>query len=220
MSLCQRSVLWCPAPKQVSLLKHVAVSKSFEELARKVAGVQGQLSGKEEDSDTSGENGPLPVPQPAQVVSGRGHDRLRLLVNLLMCRDARSKESFMEQRAVRTLVARKHHQTARGKFLMFVQKRTLPLVEDVESDGALVAYSNDRSVHGVERHNGSQLLAAVVDRWLSFSRFGSSKLPNNPLHVAVFILILQVTCMRPSELLTLRRILSHRLCHFSHIGRS
>ena len=126
----------------------------------------------------------------------------------------------MEQRAVRTLVARKHHQTARGKFLMFVQQRTLPLVEDIESDGALVAYSNDRSVQGVERHNGSQLLATVVDRWLSFSSFGSSKLPNNPLHVAVFILILQVTYIRPSELLTLRRILSHRLCHFSHIGRS
>ena len=52
---------------------------------------------------------------------------------------------------------------------------------------------------------GLQLLAGVMDRWSSFSRFGSSKLPRNHPHVAVFILILQVTYMRPSELLTLRK---------------
>ena len=71
------------------------------------------------------------------------------------------------------------------------------LVEDVEIDGVLVAYSNDCSAQGVQHHNGSQLLAAVMHRW--------SKLPRNHPHVAVFILILRVTYRCPSELLTLRK---------------
>ena len=61
-----------------------------------------------------------------------------------------------------------------GAFLKFVEERALPLVEDVEVDGALVAYSNDCFVQGVQQHHGSQLLAAVMNRWPSFSRFGST----------------------------------------------
>ena len=78
---------------------------------------------------------------------------------------------------MRTLATRQKHQTALGKFLKFVQKRMRPLVEDVESDVVLVAYSNDCSVQGVQHHNGSQLLAAMMDPWLSSSRFGPRKLP-------------------------------------------
>ena len=47
----------------VSCLKNVAVSKSLEELSREVSRVQSQLVGKEEDSEISDENGPLPVPK-------------------------------------------------------------------------------------------------------------------------------------------------------------
>ena len=82
-----------------------------------------------------------------------------------------------ERRAVRTLAARRTYQTALGTFLKFVKERALPLVEEVEFDGVLVAYSNDCFVQGVPHHHGSQLLAAVMDRWPSFSRFGSRKLP-------------------------------------------
>ena len=56
------------------------------------------------------------------------------------------------------------------------------LVEDVEIDGAQVAYSNGCSLQGVPHHHGSQVLAAVMDRWPSFSRFGSRKLPRNLPH--------------------------------------
>ena len=64
-----------------------------------------------------------------------------------------SEESFLERRAVRTLAARQNHQLTLGKFFKFVvQKRTLLLVED-------------------------ESLAAVMDLWPSFSRFGSSTLP-------------------------------------------
>ena len=70
VSPCQRSVLQCPPPKLVSRRKNVAVSKSLEELTREVPQVQGQPAGKEEDSETSDENGPLPVPKSARVVSG------------------------------------------------------------------------------------------------------------------------------------------------------
>ena len=142
--------------------------------------MQGQPAGKEEDSETSDENEPLPP-------------------------DGRSEDSLLERRAVKTLAARHNPKTSLGKFLMVVQMRALPLVEDVEVDGALVAYSNDCSVQGVQHHNGSQHLVAMMERWPSFSRYGSSKLPMNHPHVAVFIFILRVTYMRPSELLTLRK---------------
>ena len=69
--------------------------------------------------------------------------------------------------------------------------------------GILAAYSNDSFAQGVQRHIGSQFLAAVMDRWPSYSRFGSCKLPMNHHHVTVFILILQVTNVRPSEFLEL-----------------
>ena len=47
---------------------------------------------------------------------------------------------------MRTLAARQNRQTTLGKFHKIVQKRTLPLVEDVDIDGAPVAYSNVCSV--------------------------------------------------------------------------
>ena len=83
----------------------------------------------------------------------------------------------MERRAEKTFAARRNHQTALGTFLKFGKERALHLAEDVEVDGAPVAYSNNCSGQGVQHHHGSQLLAAVMDCWLSFSRFGSSKLP-------------------------------------------
>ena len=52
------------------------------------------------------------------------------------CREGRSEESLLERRAVRTLAARQNPQSALGKFLKFVQKGTVLLVEDVEIDGA------------------------------------------------------------------------------------
>ena len=61
-----------------------------------------------------------------------------MLVDHLMCRDGRSEESFLERRAVRTLAARQNYQTALGTFHKPVKERALPLVEDVEIDGALV----------------------------------------------------------------------------------
>ena len=83
-----------PTPKVASCLKGVTTSKSLEELARRVAQVQGQLAGKEEDSETSDENELLPVPKSSRV--GR-HHRLRKLVDHSMCRDGRSEESILKR---------------------------------------------------------------------------------------------------------------------------
>ena len=69
--------------------------------------------------------------------------------------DALSEESLL-------LAARRVYQAALRTFLKSVQKRT-------------VVYSNDCFVQGVQHHHGSQLLAAVMDRWPSFSRSGSRK---------------------------------------------
>ena len=242
----------------VSCLKN-SVSKSLEELARGVARYQSQSAGKKEGSGTSDESGSLPLPSSARVVSGRRHHRLRMRADHLMCRDGRSEESLKERTAVRTLAARRNHQTNLGKFLKFVRgtlhtcssgcvwdtiwhcealvggvcvhgytpfppccvlawlpktshgvgcelkwvlclwavgyallkgvcvpktsvgrivkERALALVEDVEIDGVLVAYSNDCLVQGFKHKHGLQLLAAVMERWPSFSRNASRKLP-------------------------------------------
>ena len=91
------------------------------------------------------------MPKSARVVPGRRCHRLRRGV-------AEAKK------AVGSPTARRNHQTALGTFLTFGKDRTLHLVEDVEVDGALVAYSNDCFVQGVQHHHGSQLRAAVMDR--------------------------------------------------------
>ena len=59
-----------------------------------------------------------------------------------------------------------------------------------------MAYQNDCFLH----HHGPQLPDAVMASWPSSSRFGSSQLPRNHLHVAVLILHLRATHMRPSTL--------------------
>ena len=87
----------------------------------------------------------------------------------------RKLEESLKQRAVRALAARRSRQTALGMFLKFVQQRTLLLVEVVEIDGAVVAYSIDYFVQGFQHHKDSQLLDAVTDRWPSFSCSGSNK---------------------------------------------
>ena len=162
-----------------------------------------------------------------------------MMIDHLMRRDGRSEESHLERRDMRTLSARRNYQTAIGKFLKFVKERALPLDEDVEIDGALVAYSND-FVQGFQHHHGSQLLATVMDRGrhsalliqqtseapsmfedvatahtcahptsnacTSLGRHCNTTHPSQSHpHMAPFILILQVTYMRPSELLALRK---------------
>ena len=173
-----------------------------------VARVQGQPDAEEEDSQTSDENVPRLVPKSAQL-SGRRHHHQRMLVDNLICRYGMSQESLLERRAVGTLA---NDQTALGTFLKFV--------EDVDIDGALVAYSNDCIAQRVQHHHGSQLRAAVMDRWPSCSRFGSRKLRRpapvwegiaaqltllNHQHMGAFILILLATYMRPSEILAWRK---------------
>ena len=91
------------------------------------------------------------------------------------------------------------HQTALGKFLKCLTERALHLVEDIEANDAQLAYQNDCFVLGAQHHHGLQLLAAVMDRWPSLRRFGSSKLHRNHAHVAVFTLILRKTYMLPQK---------------------
>ena len=117
------------------------------------------------------------MPNPARVVSGRRHHRLRMLASShFACRGWNvGGIALGAKRCEHTRSGTVNHQTALGTFLKSVKERALHLVEDVEVDGALVAYSNDCFVQGVQHHHGSQLLAAVMDRWPSFSRFESEE---------------------------------------------
>ena len=130
-------------------------------------------------------------------------------------------EYLLKRRAVRALAARQSHLTALGKFLKLVKERALHLDEDVEVNDAQVESPNGCFLE-FQHHHGSQLLAAVVDRWPSFSRFGSSQLPRNRFSCGSahphFVNNVS-TPIRISEK-EKRRILSHRLCHFSHASRS
>ena len=74
-----------------------------------------------------------------------------------------------------------------------------PPGRDVEVNDARIVYPNDCFVLEVQHHHGSQLLAAVMDRWLSCSRFGPNSLPRKYPHLTVSIVILRVTYMRLSE---------------------
>ena len=64
------------------------------------------------------------------------------------------KESLMKRRAARALAARQSSQVCKGARARL----------DEDND-ARVAYSNDCFVLGVQHYHGSQLLAAVMDRW-------------------------------------------------------
>ena len=175
VSPCQKTAVRCPTPAVAARLKSVTNSKSLQKQARVVSCARSRPAAvKEEDSETGDENGPSPVPKSARVISGRRHHRLPILVDHLMCRygELEELESLLKRRAVGALAARRSHQTALGKFLKCF-------------------------VLGVHHHHGSQLVAAVKDRWPSFSRFGSSKLPWNHLHVDLFTFILRITFMRP-----------------------
>ena len=112
-----------------------------------------------------------------------------MLVDHVMCRGGKLEESLLEQRAVRSFAARLSHVTVLGKFLKSAKERALHLDEDVEINDARVVCHNDCFVQGVQHHHGSQLLAVVMDLWLSFSRFGSNRQRRNHPHVKVFILI-------------------------------
>ena len=76
------------------------------------------------------------MPKSARLVLGQRPNFLRMLVDHLMCRDGRLDESLLERRAVRTLAARRSYQTALGTFIKCVKERALPMVKDVEIDGA------------------------------------------------------------------------------------
>ena len=150
----QRSVLQSPTPKLVSCLRNGAVSKSLEELAREVSRAQGQPVGKEEANETNDKNGPLPVPKSARVVSGRQHHRLRMLVDHLVCRDGRSEESLLDTRSATELP------NCSWDVPQMCKEARAP-------SGRTIALSREFSI--------TQRVAAVMDLWLSFSRFGFRK---------------------------------------------
>ena len=108
----------------------------------------------------------------------------------MMYRDGKLEESLLKRRAAKALAARQSHLTALGKFLKSVMERALHLDEDVEINVARVVYPNNCLVLEVQHHHDSQLLAAVMHRWLSFSRLGSSGLSGNYLRLTLFFLIL------------------------------
>ena len=84
---------------------------------------------------------------------------------------------------------------------------------NVKVDVSQIAYPNGCFVLAFQHHHGSQLPAAVMVHWRSFSRFGSSQLQTSHPHVTVIILHLRVTAGKK------KRILSRRLCHLSHVSR-
>ena len=180
-------------------------SKSLDMLARVVARFQGQPAGKEEESDTTDVNEPLLAPKSAEQRPPPSHSGLSLDVQ----KKCEFKASLVMRRAVRTLTTRRIRPLPRGQLLKCVKERSLHLVKDVEVNDGQDASRKDCFVMGIPHHHGSQLLAAVMARWPSFSRFGSSQLPWN-----------HIVRARQSGWNLKRRILSHRLWHlFILVGR-
>ena len=193
-----------------------------------------KLRGKGEDSEPRHESGPPPVPKSAQVVSGRRHHRLRMLVDHLMCRDGRSEESLVERRVARTLAAPRNCQTALGTFLKFVKERALPLVEDVKIDGSAGCVlerflSKEFSIIAVRRLpaavDGS--LAVIQPLWVqetaevpSMFEVWQQLTPARTRRAMSASLGRHRNTTHPPAFVALRKILPHRLRHFSLVGRS
>ena len=116
--------------------------------------------------------GPLFVPESAQTLPSPRHHRIRILVCPPMRTNGES--SLEKRRGVRALTARQSHQSFRGQRLKFERKRLFHLVQT--SKLAMPQVSSERLLcRGFPYHNVSQLLAAVMARWPSFSRFGASE---------------------------------------------
>ena len=152
----------CPTPEVGSYLKNVAVSQILDLLACEVARVQGQPACKKKkrddvSSDVSGHGGSWTTTPPS-AHADRSFDVSRRRVEKVAA-GARSCEN---QRS--------------GTVLKCVKKNVLPLGENVEIDGTLVAYSRNCFAQGIPHHHGLQLLSAEMDRWPVFSRSCSSKL--------------------------------------------
>ena len=146
-------------------------SEQFDKLQSRGAGTSGCASSRpagKEDSEASDENEPLPVPKSAPAVSRRRHHRLRILIDHLMCRNGKLEFLLLQRRAVRALAVRRSRRTVLGKFLKCVKKHALHLAA---VNDARVTSPSDCFVLGFQHLHGSLLLAVVVDRWPSFSRF-------------------------------------------------
>ena len=116
---------------------------------------------KEEDSETTDENGPLLVPRSALYCTGRQHHRLRMLDDHWMCRDG----------VGRSAPGTKSCENTGSTTELSSRSWDAPQI----CNGARAPsgrMTSKCSVQEVQHHHGSQLLAAVMDRWPSFSRFG------------------------------------------------
>ena len=162
---------------------------SVEELAREVARVQGQPAGEEEGSESSDENVPLPG---AEVRTSRVWTTTPAFAHAGRSCDVSKRKVGKVAPGAMNCENPQFYQTALRTFLKWVKERMLPLVENVEIDGTLLAHSTHCFALGNLHHHGSQLLAAVMDRWQGFRKV----LKNHPT-MAAFILILLVTYMRP-----------------------
>ena len=114
--------------------------------------------------------------------------RLCRLICHLVCRNGKLNQLVLQRTAAGTLAARRVNQTTVGTFLKCVDENVLPLEEDVEIDGALVAYSKKKKCFalGIPHPIEFRLLASVKDRWPLFSRSEFNRLLRNYLHLHCF----------------------------------
>ena len=174
-------------------------------------------------------------PKYARRVSAHRHHRLRVLVDHLMCRD---------ERTVECEDTRSTMELSKGRPSNFVKGD-----EDVEIDGALVAYSKrllcpgslaspwltpsccrDRSLAVIQSlwvqklvrfHQCLKEWRQLAHAWPVWEGIATQLILLNHPHMAAIIFILLVTDMRPSEITALRKKdLVPPLGLVSHVGRS
>ena len=173
------------------------------------------------------------VPKSARIVSGRRHHRLLMLVDHLMCNTRSTTEVSNRSWHVSQVCSKAHASSGRGRrnrrCLGCVFQRLLSPGSSM-SPWFAASCCRDVSLAVIQPHWVQQTAevpsmfeeVATTHTCAPFWEEIATQLTLlNHSHMAEFILILLVMCMRPSELLALRRkILSRRLCHFSHVGRS
>ena len=134
-----------------------------------------QQSGADEaESETDRKEPTAPPSQTRQ----RRTARLRSTVQLLMSEGVNFPgESLLERRAVRTLATKESYRLALSHSSTASDSRKLPSAPDSEVELAFVSCSNFLYLRGVQHHQDSQLLAAVMDMRPHLSRSRRRKVP-------------------------------------------
>ena len=112
-----------------------------------------------------------------RLLAQRSRHRLKRYLGELLEEEVHGM-SFLERRVVQKTV-RDNYCKECDRLLAFANEKCLPMVSDDEVDQAIVEYLNHLFFMGDHSDRGDKVLAAFFDRFPSFSKAGSRRVPRS-----------------------------------------